>query len=216
MNINKNVLSSIIIFILMLFFSISFSEKTSISIELELKKGWNLISIPFSNYLIKENNCEIKSIYSFNSIIKGFQYVPDIKSLKKDFGYWIYVYNNCKIILEGEIEVQKEINLSRGWNLVSFYTSLPLEVLRKFCEIKSVFYFDSNRRLWIRDPEILEIGKGYWILTEKECNISLSEILREYKTENFINLTLEERDSLKNLSLTILPIKEPSSFFVNL
>ncbi|MEM5820364.1 MAG: hypothetical protein QW678_01805 [Candidatus Aenigmatarchaeota archaeon] len=112
--------------------------------------------------------------------------------------------------------MQKEINLKKGWNLISFYTSLPSDLLRNSCDIKSIFYFDSNKKSWIKNPEILEIGKGYWIFTEKECNISLLEILREYKTENFINLTLKERDSIRNISLPILPIKESTSFFVNL
>ncbi|MEM5820363.1 MAG: hypothetical protein QW678_01800 [Candidatus Aenigmatarchaeota archaeon] len=70
---NKNITTLfILILFLISFLFISFSEETSIMLELDLKKGWNLISIPFSNYLIKENNCKIKNIYSYNSIRKTF------------------------------------------------------------------------------------------------------------------------------------------------
>ncbi|MEM0476160.1 MAG: hypothetical protein QW367_00785 [Candidatus Aenigmatarchaeota archaeon] len=50
-------------FILILSLFIGFSE----SVELKLEMGWNLISMPFRDYQIEFNNCEIEVIYIYES-----------------------------------------------------------------------------------------------------------------------------------------------------
>ncbi|OYT32908.1 hypothetical protein B6U93_00260, partial [Candidatus Woesearchaeota archaeon ex4484_78] len=98
-------------------------EKT---ITLQLRKGWNLVSLPGKLVKFLENDCVKKPV--------GFVYLKDEKKyvslkdaarlLKDKFStylaenaFWIYSYDDCEqdVIVE---DYEKTIVLESGWNLI--------------------------------------------------------------------------------------------------
>jgi hypothetical protein len=118
------------------------------TITLQLKKGWNLVSLPGRLIKFVDNFCTKKPV--------GFVYLKDDKkyvSLKdasrilgnffntylSQNAFWIYSYDNCeqKVVIEN---FDRKIVLSSGWNL------LPNTKLK--CSFEQQFWWNPNIQEW--------------------------------------------------------------------
>ncbi|MEM0481142.1 MAG: DUF2341 domain-containing protein, partial [Candidatus Aenigmatarchaeota archaeon] len=67
--------------------------------ELELKAGWNLISIPYKNFILdlSKDECNLKEkvFHYFNSETKKWEYYS-YKTITYGKSYWVYAEKDCK------------------------------------------------------------------------------------------------------------------------
>ncbi|MEM5820359.1 MAG: hypothetical protein QW678_01780, partial [Candidatus Aenigmatarchaeota archaeon] len=194
-------------FILSLILIICFSE----SIQLNLNEGWNLISIPFRNYIIRFNDCEIKVIYSYEN---GKWKKIDINNLEIGKGYWIRVTNSCSLILKGEEETKFELNIVKGWNLVGFpFDILVKDLLEKYGNrITRIYSFENGKWKILNRSDRLEIGKGYWIyvtssfklIEERKIQEEVEEVQPLFGT-SVPSISQEFLDFINSKDFAILP-----------
>ena len=104
------------------------------SLVLEIKKGWNLISIPISlgdQYTAKDlanylgDGCKLIAMWD-SSKQKFMTYIPGFSSeeynfqIKPEYGYFIYANEEFSIELNGTFIKIDNIELKKGWNLVGW------------------------------------------------------------------------------------------------
>ena len=142
--------------------------------SLELKTGWNLISIP-QQYLTDDVDTLLASIEgnytsiwawnaSSDKAYKWITYLPDMPSWMNKLqkidhteGLWIYMENDDILTISGKEPKNKEITLqgiqeqtlNYGWNLVSYTSAEELAPSVALSSIKDkievVFGFDSTK-----------------------------------------------------------------------
>jgi hypothetical protein len=158
------------------------------AIELTLKSGWNLISVPelSENIPVEEAfGPIIKSIINISAYENKTWnvYQPDSKyntltEIKSWQGLWvnmrseaILTFIHCK---------DSQINLKYGWNLVSFNSYKAMNVSNAITlisqEVESIWSYQKGKWM-VYDPmnpdlsdlTILEPGPGYWINVKNSC-----------------------------------------------
>ncbi|MEM4772506.1 MAG: hypothetical protein QW648_00655, partial [Nanoarchaeales archaeon] len=142
-------------------------------ISINLKKGWNLISNPTDLEIsvedLKNFGCSIKGkLIYYDSETK--KWVRTDKMLPNDKGYWIYLNNECSITLvPSEKLKERNIVLSKGWNLVNGLDGITCKDLEKYgCKVRmrnNNCFISYVNNAW-RYLNKTEIGKGYWIYCE--------------------------------------------------
>jgi len=156
-------------------------------ISINLNHGWNLISIP----LILENN-SVKSVFSeimdkiivINSFESGVDggartYDPllpefsDLREIDYKHGYWVKMNESANLTVSGFIPENKIINLTQGWNLISYLCSEIKNVSDIFGGIISkvivINGFENGALTY--DPQLPEFSDltelkpkfGYWV-----------------------------------------------------
>ncbi|MEM2174835.1 MAG: hypothetical protein QXI58_04355 [Candidatus Micrarchaeia archaeon] len=153
------------------------TSTTEKSVEIELKKGWNLISTPFKSPKI-DTNCEYKRLYHWNG--KKWTTVRYMKNMKVGKGYWVEVEKDCKVKFSGTTvaEISHIKNLNAGWNHIgSPYDGFNLEEGVGNCKIISclgnkcgALYWNSSTQEW-EVTTSLEKGKAYFINVESSCTL---------------------------------------------
>lgn len=178
-------------------FMINVEENCKIKFEGEemewilcLKKGWNVFQIIGEAGKLEAGNCKVIDIYVFENVEK----------MEVGKGYWIYSDKECKIILEGEIATEVNLNLKKGVNLFSlpFPTSFEVfsRILKKECQadLEGIYEYDASEKLWKFSSNI-EPTKGYYLLINKDCSIKLD-----------LNKIREEESRLKDAKKIIVKI----------
>jgi len=152
---------------------VTYSIKT---VELELKEGWNLISI---NVVPSENI--ISSLLPMVTTVKsdnGFyrrgiaSYLNGISVIEPGKGYLAYSDFLQKVTIEGDPVVPAGIALKKGWNLVGVVANIPVSNLP--VEVVSVKDFDSFYSVSGSGSnlETLSVGKAYFVKTSAPCYIN--------------------------------------------
>ena len=105
-----------------------------------LSAGWNFISPPFNNTLMK-NDLLIKYngfLYEFdegiiNNFIFGWnrlgQYYTFADTLEPGYGYWVFSYENCELWILNETVIYDEYitTLNMGWNSIGIPYHEPVQ-----------------------------------------------------------------------------------------
>ena len=159
------------------------SETKGVNLNLQLFEGWNIISSPAENPLTIsqiEEYC-VAGVYRGHKFWsydpKEFEWSHPAQ-VKNDEGVYIYVFDDCRVGLEGNPAQFSSKSLYIGWNLFSTETS--------FKEIKGDCEIISDPPLWKYNPETerwerpsldakLDQSKGYWVAVEDDCTLSVSE-----------------------------------------
>jgi len=145
---------------------------------LNLTKGWNLVSTPvYSDYAdgtprlsFPLTSCVAQTTATYLNYT--YNATPISQGLKTSRGYWLKARENCSVELQGALEIASEsfsLNLAKGWNLVGAPGKTILaSALAANCSFFGPFAFNGTSYY---QAYALEPGKGYWLKTEKECQI---------------------------------------------
>ena len=153
---------------------------------LELYKGWNLISLPVNKAIslskIKEY-CEVvpyygHEIWMLNPKTKKWEH-PTI--LTPGYGYYINVQNDCKAIIQGKRYKFEKQKIYKGWNIITPGNNSLGEILGT-CKNHLIPYngyivwrWNPKTNSW-EHPTKFELGKGYYILSDTECELLKNNI----------------------------------------
>ena len=165
--------------------SLSFTQDSlSVSYDVSLSEGWNLISVPFDG--VKSRPKDILGTLINNDQLlyvsspKGY-YSPDdpystLGTLSSKDGYYVKVAKSAdKIYFRGKVLADASVSLSAGWNLISYYPDYELNIEDAFAALMSsnnlqyVVGFDEGALVY--DPNatssntlnVLKPTRGYWV-----------------------------------------------------
>jgi len=150
---------------------------------MELKNGWNLISIPVGQYDNRveavlspiEGKYTILLSYTGYGLYDGWEiYVPGVdlggegifETMEPGRGYWIYMLEDTALILTGYDISSISTGLVEEWNLIG-YPSLAIQdvgialasIEGKYDYIKE---YDVGTEMFLTPTE-MKSGKSYWI-----------------------------------------------------
>lgn len=146
-----------------------------------MRKGWNLISFPFTNIKIQDiidNNdiIEIKNIdYSYNrNIPNEFNSLTEISSSNS---YWIYCGQETNLSISGEKIYQIILHLKKGWNMIScpFIEKIYLSEIMtpEIIEIKNIYNSYNYTIPEFSTLKYLEPFQGYYLKASQDFNLTL-------------------------------------------
>jgi len=141
-----------------------------------LSQGPNLVSVPLlqSVELIQLvfQTVEYRRAWTYDSrewtsYAKGFPYWT-LELVDHTMGVWINVTTDCNLTVAGVVPARTEIQLDRGWNLVSFpsFSSHTVADLKAETGATRVEGFDLAPPYFLRvltDGDVLQAGYGYWV-----------------------------------------------------
>jgi len=164
-----------------------FAEDPQSNILIELKQGWNLVSFPLIldnasvEYVFEDIMGEIIIVNSFEPGYGARTYDPllpmfsDLISIDEKSGYWIKVSEDVNLSLSGEEVINKTIDLSLGWNLISYLVNAEQDIEIVLADIMDkiiiVNSFESDYGARTYDPKLpmfsdlltMQQKYGYWI-----------------------------------------------------
>lgn len=179
--------------ILLLFHSISAQGDT---LEINLQKGWNLISIPFQTEgntaaeVFQNIAGKYRDVWEYNILDTSdpwkhfhpeFISFNDLQSIELNKGYWIYLNQNSTFVVSGNsVSEDQEVKLSEGWNLIGWpfpYEQLISEALA-FLDYNMVGRFNAETQNWeyfskqsIENGfELFEPGKAYYVYVTNQSS----------------------------------------------
>jgi len=186
-----------------------FSEIGEQEYRVSLNSSWNLVSLPFNESYDKTDiivsyggsdytwgdavsgNIILDFVYDWDRIDQHFNLV-DI--LEPGYGYWMYAYYDCELILSGNVSDDEYItSLKQDWNLVGLPYNISLAKEDIIVEYNGTDYAWHNATTtdndlgepiilgfiydWLRDyqsysfSDYLNPGYGYWMYAHYNCKI---------------------------------------------
>lgn len=174
---------------------------------LNLKMGWNLVSLPLENINFEKfvENKEILEIKNFEKTynVNVPKNLNTLKEFTIDGGYIIKVNEDVIIELNGDI-YKKDIKyiLNVGWNLIGYPYKISTSILKlkNFIEIKNFkSSYNKNIIFDLNNLKLLEINNGYWVYVEEETEIIIKNpIIYNQVKENKISGYILEESIIKN------------------
>jgi hypothetical protein len=156
-----------------------------VSHTIDLKPGWNLISLPLAPSegdiakLLSGINGKFEAVYAWNG--KDFEaFIPgdDTSSLKRmdaGRGYWIYITEASSLQVTG-VQAEKTISLSEGWNLVGFSSTSSMPASQALTsakgKVEAVFSFNPVENSYL-EVETFQPGAGYWVYATESVSWTL-------------------------------------------
>lgn len=134
-------------------------------LQLNLKKGWNFISIPLKNANLKP----LISAINGNCWKWGNKdhYKP-VNSAEAQQGLWVNVKKDKSVLIKGDPISSNTLSLKFGWNAYGPYKDGAVPE-----DIQSIFSWENNRYKQLDSSSKLDRGKAYWIFSTKQKEIEL-------------------------------------------
>jgi hypothetical protein len=128
---------------------------------LNLKKGWNLISIPIvpqTNNLInffgpdvmsdiavvwEYNSTNASSPWAYYTTMTDKYQQGSLTTIKEHQGYWVRVYNDITFTVTGAVPESSDVTLNSGWNLVGNPTTVTRQPWSAYPTAKVVWEYNS-------------------------------------------------------------------------
>jgi endo-1,4-beta-xylanase len=146
------------------------------SFNLNLEKGWNLISLPLMPDDTKRVNLlagamhRIQAIYGYSAD----RYVLNPTDLLPGAGYWVYMSDPAQVLIKGR-PAPKTVQLNAGWNLTGYNSTKGVEISSSLTtlmdKIVAIYGFEKERYVIYPDEKDelkrIEPGKGYWIYAKE-------------------------------------------------
>jgi len=130
----------------------------------QLKKGWNLISLP----LVAESN-KVQTIFPGYTDVYAFENGKyHLKQTIEPYqGYWLKMDEDSKFMIYGIHLNAKKSLLSKGWHIVgaTFISEIP-RTTPADC-VEAVFDFNGSYRI----VSHMQTGKGYWFKLKEDCSL---------------------------------------------
>ena len=229
--------------------SSTISESTQF---ISLKKGWNV----FSAYLLPDNlsmdnvlenlamDGNLKSVIdeygnTYEELKNGTGWKNDIGSLSLTEGYEIQVNSNCVLKITGKtIDLPININLKKGWNIISFPYNEAVDamqvlqplinngILEKVLDESGKSVEIWRNRGWVNQIGNFEGGEGYKVLVNsdgilqinnpfiKSGSISLKDAkTQHYDVEYIENGYCHMNINILELDKTILDVNDEVAVF---
>ncbi len=143
-------------------------------VNITLKKGWNLISIP-----VKPLNNTVEAIFGQLDFYSIWTWNPTAKMYEKPTviepgkGYWILVENDTSIIISGLLIEETEVPLKTGWNLIgSIYAPNTAYMGDVQTFYGKVYIWNAEKRMY-EIVDSIPMGMGAWILAYTDTYIKL-------------------------------------------
>ncbi|UCG69292.1 MAG: right-handed parallel beta-helix repeat-containing protein [Thermoplasmata archaeon] len=161
-----------------------------------LHPGWNLISIPyiqsdtFIGAVLESLKGSYDAVQSYDVTdfmdnwkhlnTKKASHLNDLDRIDHTVGFWIHIIESSELLFEypgTPPTVNQTLTLYEGWNLIG-YPSLTRYNLTKGLnnitfaqEIDSIWTHNAATQKWkeLTASDFFEIGKGYWIHANVEC-----------------------------------------------
>ncbi|OYT26259.1 MAG: hypothetical protein B6U97_04145, partial [Candidatus Altiarchaeales archaeon ex4484_96] len=153
-------------------------------IKIQLKRGWNLITLPGEGTLEK-GSCErmygfvyMNSRYYTMEELEAEIGADELMEYLRLHSFWIYAFENC--YLEFELEEYSsftEINPVSGWNFIPVtydMESMTLESVKGDCTLDKTYMWNPDKQTWekigldyvfgVNDPY-----QGFISYTKKDC-----------------------------------------------
>lgn len=161
-------------------------------IILNLKKGWNLLSISLENINFNKfvENKEILEIKNFEKSYnkKVLKNMNTLKEFTIGEGYVIKVEKDILIKLYGDV-YKKDIKyiLSNGWNLIGYPYKISTNIIKfkNLIEIKNLkSSFNKNIFYELNDLKSLEYNNGYWVYVDEETELVIKNPIEYNRVKN--------------------------------
>ena len=166
------------------------TRATEVTINLNLYKGWNHISSPFSSDLdlslfeaceplITEYDREAGAVWFLDPETKKWK--ADTK-IRAGIGYLINVNKTCSVEVTGVISIFNQMPLKKGKDDVSETlkgvnlipgNGLPISYMINDCVVDNILYWDQRLGKWISTGGVVDLGKSYFIKVEDDCTLQL-------------------------------------------
>lgn len=118
--------------------------------NLQIKKGWNLLSIPI------EENLKASKLGNFNDIwIYEDEWIKNPVNINYSVGFWLKSDDNYNISFLGDSYEVDFTNLKDGWSLLGAGSDINLT--------KSNFKTFTYKDKWIKNPSTIKRGMGFWV-----------------------------------------------------
>ena len=152
-------------------------------LSVEYSQGWNLVGLPISGESVPYNEV-------FSDVVEGTLYEFDdsyeqVSTLNPGNGYWLVFENGGTTVFSGDPIQELTLSLSPDWNLISgigFSVSISsIEDPDGLIVPGTVYDFDET----YSDAETIEPGKGYWLRSSGEGEITLSGSAQAGRTTSF-------------------------------
>ena len=143
--------------------------------EIQIYKGWNLISFPNSDSIGLRGNCSSSILnYYFWDASSG-KWTKYTSQTPVGKGFWVYSNIECKMEYTGSTQISA-IGLSKGWNIIGSFTTIKnVADVNDGCTIvQAPLYYNSQTSSWETDVTVLTPTKGYWIQLDNVCSFSIS------------------------------------------
>ncbi|NIO44390.1 MAG: hypothetical protein GTN36_02445 [Candidatus Aenigmarchaeota archaeon] len=170
-----------------------FPEEETISME--LKRGWNLISLPGKGLGFTQGTCSairkpLAYVYlqdhkRYASIEEALKIMGAEKLLEylSTHSFWIYSYEDCKLGFKvTSYSTYSELSLVQGWNLLGTTKDMVGETLSNIkgtCTFEKVYIWNAESQEWIEKSEsdlIEEMGYGVLVKTSSACRLKTNTI----------------------------------------
>jgi len=144
----------------------------SLSKEVIINKGWNLLSIP-CNYNTQDLN-ELLSDANYAYSFKNGKYIKvENNKLKPDNFYWIFFSKDKKIALNVNSTISKHgYYLENGWNLIGASLKHAIPVTDPEDCIINTYEYKNGK---YAEVSILSPLKAYWVESSKKCSMNFHE-----------------------------------------
>ena len=139
--------------------------------NLSVKKGWNLISIPFD----AEDN-RVTALFGSRKV-RAFAYSSGyvrVKQLNAGQGYWVSFPKTRTYQICGQ-QAGSTISVSKGWNLIATHNAdkAVTDISTSPSNIVQSSYFGFTTAYVQSDS--LKIGQGYWVETDDAGTITVAD-----------------------------------------
>jgi RHS repeat-associated protein len=115
----------------------------------------------------------------------------DLTVIDHVIGFWIEMTSPATLDVDGTIHSSTDIPLCEGWNLVGYPLNQALPVAGALSSIEGKYsrvytsdptdavdpwqLYDPSVPDWVNDLQIMEPGRGYWILATEDVTLTLSQ-----------------------------------------
>ncbi|MBI4174828.1 MAG: hypothetical protein HY517_04230 [Candidatus Aenigmarchaeota archaeon] len=143
----------------------------SSSYRLQLRRGWNLVSLPTGNvqsFSSLQNNCNYVGGPWVVRNGQSFEYSNSINSLE---GFFISVSSDCTVTVP-VTQITASRTLRPGWNIVGFTETKTINDIRGTCTFAAGPKWWNPTTTSLELPNTVEIGKGYAIGVRNQCTLS--------------------------------------------
>lgn len=158
--------------------------------SIDLKKGWNLISLPvamrtsdivslLSSIDGKYDTLQYYDPLDQNDYWKVYNkdkpnYVNDLRDLNRSMGFWLHATSDCTLVINGTHPAVTDVPLFAGWNMVGYPSTRNMTVAQAFSGLPwtRVEEFNSTSPYRLKDMQATDhvcCGRGYWIFVNADC-----------------------------------------------
>ena len=150
-----------------------------VPIELELKTGWNMVSVPV---ILADNSVgsvfpspPVAGIYAWDASTQAY-YAPT--KVEPEEGYWVAVTSDTSITVTGTPVTQWTSDMFAGWNMIGSVYGTNVDFSNPDDNpdnsvVGYVYWWNPFTKSYEYTTTI-EPGKGYWAAAIRACTLTLS------------------------------------------